>query len=381
MSWYYAENNERLGPVDDAEFSRLVAAGRIQPPTLVWREGFANWVPLSESGFTVPTGAQPAPGPGGVEMGMCSESGRILPRSELVEIDGKLVSAEFKNVVLQRIREGVAGDGFAEDPEVIAQRIEARGWSISAPDCVGRGFALVRQNFWLTVGATFLVYLVIGAAGMIPFGGIIVQGPLLGGLFWMLLKLIRGEYTTVGDAFAGFQRGWGQLVGVSLVTTLLAVVALIPAGIALAVAIAGSNGEPSVPGIVIAAALGFFGMLFAVYLTVAWTFALPLVADKRMEFWPAMRLSKRVVTMHWWQVFGVIFLTGLMMMGVMGLGALIIVGLFAWGAANQASNGLATSLALLVGLGLAVAFVTLLPVIFGALSVAYEQIFGKREEG
>lgn len=379
MSWYYAENNERLGPIEDPEFSLLVQAGRIRPETLVWREGFANWMPFSQSGF-IPPAAADAPPPRGVEMGMCSESGRILPRSELVEIDGKLVSAEYKNVVLQRIREGVAGDGFAEDPEVVAQRIEQRGWSIAPTECVGRAFKLVRKNFWLTVGSTFLVYLAILAAGMIPFGGIVVQGPLLGGLFWMLLKLIRGEHTGVGDAFEGFNRGWGQLVGVSVVPSLLAFATLIPAFIVFAVGMIQAHGEdPSVPIMVVAGLLGFVGFLAAIYLTITWTFALPLVADKRMEFWPAMQLSRRIVSMHWWQIFGVVFLSGLLIFGVMFVGIMAIVGLVAWAAASRDMAGVATSLGLIIGLGLAVVFLTMLPVVFSALSVAYEDIFGKRQ--
>ena len=81
-------------------------------------------------------------------MGVCSESGRILPRSELVEIDGRLVSAEYKNVVLQRIREGVANRGQAEDAEAIAQRLESEGWSIGVFSCVGRGCRRAGCRSW-----------------------------------------------------------------------------------------------------------------------------------------------------------------------------------------------------------------------------------------
>ena len=48
MAWYYAVENERQGPVDDAEFAALVAQGRIQPRTLVWSPGMANWQPYAE---------------------------------------------------------------------------------------------------------------------------------------------------------------------------------------------------------------------------------------------------------------------------------------------------------------------------------------------
>ena len=43
--WYYANNNERRGPVDQATFDELVRTGEVGPETLVWREGMAEWTP------------------------------------------------------------------------------------------------------------------------------------------------------------------------------------------------------------------------------------------------------------------------------------------------------------------------------------------------
>lgn len=44
--WFYGENGQQQGPVDDAEFSALVAAQRITPATIVWREGMPEWAPF-----------------------------------------------------------------------------------------------------------------------------------------------------------------------------------------------------------------------------------------------------------------------------------------------------------------------------------------------
>jgi hypothetical protein len=50
---------------------------------------------------------------------------------------------------------------------------------------------------------------------------------------------------------------------------------------------------------VVTSVLTWIGIFFCfvpyVYLTVAWVFAIPLVIDKRLEFWPAMELSRRRV--------------------------------------------------------------------------------------
>jgi hypothetical protein len=385
MTWYYAENNDRRGPVDEAAFGNLVRGGTIRPETLVWRDGMANWTPLAQSGYdpAVPVSPTPAdeteaPRQPAVPMGVCSESGRILPRSELVEIDGKLVSAEYKHLVLQRIREGISGDGAIEDAEAIAQRVEAAGWNISASDCIGRGWMLVRRNFWLCVGSTFLVHLLIFTAGLLPPSGLILQGPLVGGLYWMILKCLRGEPATVGDAFQGFSRGWGHLIGVSLLTTLAIVPCLVPGLVAVALVNRGT-GNPSIGGVLLGIALLLIGVGVAIYLTVGWIFALPLVTDKRLEFWPAMTLSRRIVGMHWWQIFGLLFLTGVLLVGILLAGVLLFFLVTAIGFGATGDPGIAVAIGVLLGFLLLLALLTLLPLAFSALMVAYEDIFRRRE--
>lgn len=47
MAWYYAKNNQRMGPVDDALFQSLVISGEITAQTLVWQQGMADWQPYA----------------------------------------------------------------------------------------------------------------------------------------------------------------------------------------------------------------------------------------------------------------------------------------------------------------------------------------------
>jgi len=53
--WYYAIEGSSVGPVDQAEFDALVAAGTIRNDTLVWQEGMEDWLPF---GRADQTGAQ-----------------------------------------------------------------------------------------------------------------------------------------------------------------------------------------------------------------------------------------------------------------------------------------------------------------------------------
>lgn len=47
--WYYEQNGNRIGPVDEATMRGLIAARTISIDTLVWANGMANWVPLQQT--------------------------------------------------------------------------------------------------------------------------------------------------------------------------------------------------------------------------------------------------------------------------------------------------------------------------------------------
>lgn len=380
MSWYYAENNDRKGPLEDAAFDELVRVGRITPATLVWREGMANWAPFSQAGYVVPEAETPPP-VGGVEMGVCSESGRILPRSELVEIDGRLVSAEYKNIVLQRIREGVGTVGSASDPDTLMREVEARGYYISFRACIGRAFGLMKRHFWIMVGAIFLVMLISQAAGILPLvGPILVFGPLAGGSYWLMLKLHRGEPTGVGDAFVGFSRGFGELVAIGAIIFGVSLLCLLPA-IAMVVFIAVTSGSepPSTQLVFGMFGIGFLGALPIIYFWVSWIFSFLLVVDKGLGIGAALKVSRHAVGMHWWQVFKLLFLTALLI-GAIVMGAMIFVGLLSglaglWGGGSQgaAMGGMFLGIILFV-----FGFIALLPLTYATVAIAYEDIFGGR---
>ena len=65
MKWFYANAGIQLGPLEDAEFDRLVGQGVVRADTLVWNEGMPNWLPLGVvRGWpaSASAGAPPAPG-------------------------------------------------------------------------------------------------------------------------------------------------------------------------------------------------------------------------------------------------------------------------------------------------------------------------------
>ena len=46
--WYYGQGGQQEGPLDDAVMRERIAAGQVSSTDLVWREGMAEWLPLSQ---------------------------------------------------------------------------------------------------------------------------------------------------------------------------------------------------------------------------------------------------------------------------------------------------------------------------------------------
>ncbi|MBP7243487.1 RDD family protein [Amaricoccus sp.] len=96
MQWFYLDRGARVGPIDDAELERLIAAQTISGETLVWHEGLSDWQSYAS------LGAAPATG----DVGSCSQCGRPFLPSEMVQFGPRWVCADCKPSFLQRVREG-----------------------------------------------------------------------------------------------------------------------------------------------------------------------------------------------------------------------------------------------------------------------------------
>ncbi len=108
MPWYYLEGREQKGPVDDAEFRRLIDAQVIRDQTPVWREGMAEWQTWDTLADDYSDLAIPAQD----DSGVCAECGRIYPSDQLVQYGDARVCANCKDLFFQKVMEGVpvAGD-------------------------------------------------------------------------------------------------------------------------------------------------------------------------------------------------------------------------------------------------------------------------------
>jgi hypothetical protein len=256
----------------------------------------------------------------------------------------------------------------ALDPLAWCAQIANRPPELSIGGCLSRSWSLLAGNAGLLWGAVALVWLVGTACEQLPFGSQaygLLRGVFFGGLYLVFLKRIRGEPTSASEAFSGFRIRFAQLFLAGLVSALLTGVGLLCCLV--------------VPGI---------------YLLVAWVFAVPLVADKGIEFWTAMELSRKVATRVWFQLFALLLLAFLpsvvvtvyVQSQVANLLMPFFHELFSGGAANpehltQMASDLKPQLEHFArSQGLLVRLVLLLNLPFGlgALMYAYEALFGPR---
>lgn len=92
MSWHYARNGQRAGPVENAELQRLAAAGTVTASTPVWRPGMETWAEFGTISAVEP----------------CLQCKRGWAPERMIPLAGGLVCAGCKPLVLQRMREGLS---------------------------------------------------------------------------------------------------------------------------------------------------------------------------------------------------------------------------------------------------------------------------------
>jgi len=246
-----------------------------------------------------------------------------------------------------------------------ADQVLTREPELRIGECLVAGW----KYFASDAAFVFAAVLVVGVLNLVmaftPFIGgmvhLLLSGVLMGGLYLACLRRMRGEPAAVGDVFAGFKLCFVQLM---LAGALTKIVTQIGFMVCL------------VPGI---------------FLTVVWIFALPLVADKRLEFWSAMELSRKVVTRVWFKMFWLLVIVFLPVIAF-NIFSGIKTGVMLYGMWEEANSDVTRLLEVfkqhtpelvatgvkLALLGQAVLIANLLLAV-GALLHAYENLFGPRK--
>jgi hypothetical protein len=305
-------DGKEYGPVAADKIQAWITGGRANLQTKARREGETEWKTLGD--YAEFAGAAGAPPP---FTAPAAPGGTAAAVPSFGPVDAK---------------------AFADD-------LLARAAPLDVFGCLGRTFELWKANFLPLVGMTFVVVLILMVLGVIPILGSIVNlvfaGAFYGGLYYFYLGKLRGEPREFADGFAGFTRALGPLILANLLTVFLslaaAAVLLAPWAIFLFMATqAGNRPNPMlIAGMIVC-------MLPLIYLGVSWAFTPILVIDKGLGPWTAMEVSRRVITKYWFRVFFTIFLGGIL-----------------------AALGL---------IGLVVGIIFTMPLAFGAMVCAYEDL-------
>jgi hypothetical protein len=146
--------------------------------------------------------------------------------------------------------------------------------------------------FLITIVITYALNSIPKIGGLITF---VIAVPLNAGFFLVSAKLLKNQVPEFADFFGGFKFLF-QLALLGIVSSIIIVIGFICL---------------LVPGI---------------YLVVGYSFALMLVLDRGLDFWPAMETSRRSVQTGWFKIFGLLLLLFLLnLAGIIALGVGLLV--------------------------------------------------------
>jgi hypothetical protein len=141
-----------------------------------------------------------------------------------------------------------------------------------------RACSLLAHKFGVIALGTLIVWIVVSVLTRIPLCGPLVllflEGPIYGSYFLFILALVRNQEPSPGDALTMARDSFVALATASFVFNTLT-------------------------------GLGFLCCLLPyIYLFIAWLFAYPLIAEKKVDMWTGMEWSRQVVTRRWFKFLG-----------------------------------------------------------------------------
>jgi len=235
-----------------------------------------------------------------------------------------------------------------------SSQIPFRRGAVQPVECLKAGWNLVSDQYWLFVGMC-AVSMIVGSA--VPLG--ILMGPMMCGVYLTCFRKRRGLPIEFGTLFKGFDY-FGQSVVAALLHIIPIMVVVIGCYIIVYVGMfatmiaASQAGEEAAPFAMLSfvfVMLLFYAivLLLVIVISVGFTFAYPLIVDRGVPGFDAVKLSFRAAFANFWRLLGMSLLGGLLSIGGM----------------------------LLCYVGILLVF----PITLSAVAVAYEQVFGLSQPG
>ena len=193
--------------------------------------------------------------------------------------------------------------------------------AIKAVDCAREGWELIKSDYWLLFAISLVGALIAGVSFYV------LIGPMVCGIFYCYLKQIDHQKVVFDDLWKGFGFFWPSLgVTIAIVVPMVGFMLLMFLTIYLPIITAAVMGNKADGGIL----LGTFAVGLVIDFVVAiimmcihslLMFAFPLIVDRGLSSWDAMKLSARAVMKNLGGIAGLIFVNiGLVLVGELACG-------------------------------------------------------------
>jgi hypothetical protein len=176
-----------------------------------------------------------------------------------------------------------------------------QGYRLDAVDSIKEGWKILNQNLGGFIGfvlLSILLYFVSFCFCGIP---ILFAGNLFAGFYIVAMKIQKQQSINFENFFDGFRNSnFPQILLETLVIIAFTVVLYIPY-YAIQIPLSFSNMMATDP----VKYWSIYGVTILVlwvaliFVNVIYAFAIPLIIDQRIEFWPAMELSRKIVSRQW----------------------------------------------------------------------------------
>ena len=185
---------------------------------------------------------------------------------------------------------------------------------------MGQGWRIFRQDIQAFIGFLIILILINVVLGLVPGVGqivnLIVYPVLNAGFLIYSFKIIRQQKRQFEDFFAGFSQ-FGEIILFSIISTILATLPIVPGLVMIffgIIQLFANGSTPNSSDLInwqepFSSLLGagtlvlLLGLIPSTYLNTSYALALPLIIDRRAQFWPAMEMSRKLVDKHWFGMF------------------------------------------------------------------------------
>lgn len=209
------------------------------------------------------------------------------------------------------------------------QDVLERGYQFDMSLYMGEGWKLFKQGAGSFIGFTVLYFVITFIFQMIPLVSLFsafISYPLIAGIF-IFCRNLGTRREEFGDLFNGFK--YFQQIALYLIILLLfftpiiilVFTVLIPFDLIYDFYTGGYDPQYIIEDIVaniednLASILGLYLVIMAgaLYITISYSFALPLIVDDKMGFWDAMETSRKVIGKRFFSFLGMFIVLGLLL--------------------------------------------------------------------